>query len=220
MSLVYSLISRGAVVLCEHTTDGHSGNFASICLTLLKKVDSTQDTKLSYLYDQHVFHYSVSNGLTFLLMSDSSYLRIHAFEYLREVEQKFISQFSERWKSANAYAFQSDFERDLSNLMGKFEGKKDTKIAAIQQNINVVKDTMILNLDKVIERGERIELLVEKSEVLDQHAFKFRREAVKLKRRMWWKNVKWWIIIAIVLTLVIYLILALSCGGPKLPKCS
>lgn len=79
---------------------------------------------------------------------------------------------------------------------------------------------MIKNIDKVLERGEKIELLVDKTEVLDQHAFKFKRQAKILKRSMWWKNVKLIVIIILILLAITLIILFIACGGVKLPKCS
>jgi len=38
-----------------------------------------------------------------------------------------------------------------------------------------VKDVMIENIDRVLERGERIELLVDKTDRLNQQAFKFEK---------------------------------------------
>jgi hypothetical protein len=42
----------------------------------------------------------------------------------------------------------------------------------------------------VLERGEKIELLVEKTEQLNQTAVQFKKKSTGLKRAMWWKNVK------------------------------
>jgi vesicle-associated membrane protein 7 len=213
MPLIYALVSRGVNVLCEYTKPGHSGNFSSITRILLRKLPSG-DAQCSYLYDQYVFHYVVQEGVTYLAMADKEYLRVHAYAYLAEVQEQFLRTYGDRWKTAIAFSFQADFQRTLNTLMDKFNDKKDEKIAKIQQNINQVKDVMIQNIDKVLERGERIELLVEKTEILDQHAFKFKRGATQLKRKMWWRNVKWWIILLLVLALVIYIILAIACG-PK-----
>ncbi len=68
-------------------------------------------------------------------------------------------------------------------------------------------------------RGEKIELLVDKTEVLEQHAVRFQRGARTLKRQMCMKNLKWIIAIIIVVAILIYIILAISCGGADLPKC-
>lgn len=45
----------------------------------------------------------------------------------------------------------------------------------MQAQIDEVKDVMIENIDRVLERGERIELLVDKTDRLSQTAFKFQQ---------------------------------------------
>jgi vesicle-associated membrane protein 7 len=45
----------------------------------------------------------------------------------------------------------------------------------VQAQIDTVKDVMIENIDRVLERGERIELLVDKTDRLNQQAFKFEK---------------------------------------------
>lgn len=46
---------------------------------------------------------------------------------------------------------------------------------------------MIENIEKVLDRGERLDLLVDKTELLQGEAFAFRREATRARRVMWWK---------------------------------
>jgi len=103
--------------------------------------------------------------------------------------------------------------------MDRYNSAKTDKIAKVREEINQVKDVMIKNIDKVLERGEKIELLVDKTEVLDQHAFKFKKTSKKLARAMWWKYVKFTVILVIILAIVIYIICAAACGGADLPDC-
>jgi hypothetical protein len=51
-------------------------------------------------------------------------------------------------------------------------------ITRVQSQIDTVKDVMIENIDRVLERGEKIELLVDKTDRLNQQAFKFERTVV------------------------------------------
>lgn len=81
----------------------------------------------------------------------------------------------------------------------KYNSARTDKIAKVQEEISQVKDVMIKNIDKVLERGEKIELLVDKTEVLDQHAFKFKKQSRSLKRAMWWKNIKLTILIIVII---------------------
>ena len=68
MAILYSLVARGKTVLSEFTFT--SGNFPTITRLLLAKIDCSRDGKLSYVYDQYVFHYVVENKMTFLCMAD------------------------------------------------------------------------------------------------------------------------------------------------------
>ena len=43
---------------------------------------------------------------------------------------------------------------------------------------------------QVLERGERIELLVQSTDNLQTQAFSFKRDARQLHSSMWWKNVR------------------------------
>jgi vesicle-associated membrane protein 7 len=53
---------------------------------------------------------------------------------------------------------------------------------------------MVQNLERVLQRGEKIELLVQKTEELQSNAMDFRKVAVVLKRHFWWQNFKLWLI--------------------------
>ena len=48
-----------------------------------------------------------------------------------------------------------------------------------------------------MERGERIELLVDKTDNLNQQAFAFKKRSTQLKRAMWWKNTQLMVMIVL-----------------------
>jgi vesicle-associated membrane protein 7 len=50
-----------------------------------------------------------------------------------------------------------------------------------------------------LQRGEKIELLVNKTETLSNNAFKFKKSSTALKRAMWWKNIKLILLIVVIL---------------------
>lgn len=218
--LLYSLVSRGVDVLAEFTEAGLQGNFASITRVLLKKIPK-EDGKCSYVYDEYVFHYLVSGGVTYLCMCDKELARLIAFRFLTAIQSEFIRLYATRWSTARAYDFNADFSRVLERSMRDHASmtSKDERISKIQDQLTEVKDVMTRNIDKVLERGEKIEILVDKSHQMEQHAFKFHRKAVKLKRKFCCRSIKWWLFGAILLLGIIYMILAFACGGPALPKC-
>lgn len=49
---------------------------------------------------------------------------------------------------------------------------------------------MVENIDKVLDRGDRLELLVDKTANLQGSTYRFRKQARRLRSNVWWKNVK------------------------------
>jgi vesicle-associated membrane protein 7 len=59
-----------------------------------------------------------------------------------------------------------------------------------QNELNAVKSIMVQNVESILSRGERIELLVDKTDNMASQATAFRRGARVLRRKMWWRDKK------------------------------
>ena len=62
------------------------------------------------------------------------------------------------------------------------------EITRAQTELNQVKDIMVHNVEQILSRGERIELLVDKTDNLSGQAWAFRRGARDVRRREFWRN--------------------------------
>jgi len=49
---------------------------------------------------------------------------------------------------------------------------------------------MVQNIDSILQRGERLDLLVDKTDTLAGQAYAFRRGARTVRRQQWWKNTR------------------------------
>lgn len=49
---------------------------------------------------------------------------------------------------------------------------------------------MIENIDKVLERGERLEFLVDKTANMQGNTFRFRKQARQFRNTVWWRNIR------------------------------
>ncbi|KAG0460059.1 hypothetical protein HPP92_023187 [Vanilla planifolia] len=69
---------------------------------------------------------------------------------------------------------------------------------------------------QVLDRGEKIELLVDKTENLRSQAQDFRQQGTKLRRKMWLQNMKVkLIVLAIIIALILIIVLSV-CHGFKM----
>merc|ERR1712062_338409 len=91
-------------------------------------------------------------------------------------------------------------------------GSTDSKLYEINSEIESTKNTVLESIEKVLDRGEKIELLVHKSDQLDDQARKFNRHSKKLKNRMMWKNIKMTLLLVLLLLVVVWLISSMICG--------
>uniref|UniRef100_G1MYD0 V-SNARE coiled-coil homology domain-containing protein n=1 Tax=Meleagris gallopavo TaxID=9103 RepID=G1MYD0_MELGA len=86
----------------------------------------------------------------------------------------------------------SDEEEDffLRGPSGPRFGPRNDKIRHVQNQVDEVIDVMQENITKVIERGERLDDLQDKSESLSDNATAFSNRAKQLRRQMWWRGCK------------------------------
>ena len=78
---------------------------------------------------------------------------------------------------------------------------------------------MVENLSKLLERDQKIDIIVHKSKNLEDQSKMMRRQAQKVRNQQKMKNIKLWIAIIFALLLVIYFILVFACGGFALSGC-
>ena len=78
---------------------------------------------------------------------------------------------------------------------------------------------MIQNIESVLERGEKIELLVDKTDRLNQQAFKFEASSRNLRKAMYWKQMRCRIFLGVGVLILLYLFAASACGGVTFPRC-
>ncbi|XP_073992298.1 vesicle-associated membrane protein 3-like isoform X2 [Rhodnius prolixus] len=93
-------------------------------------------------------------------------------------------------------------------------GKTQKTINETQAHVDEVVGIMRVNIEKVLERDQRLSDLDDRAEALNMSALKFEQQAAKLKRKMWWRNVKYWLVIgAIVGVLLLIIIVSTTSGG-------
>jgi hypothetical protein len=69
---------------------------------------------------------------------------------------------------------------------------------------------MVQNVERLLERGEKIELLVNRAESLTEQSVLFHKNSTNLKRKMWWQNMKLNLVIFGILCVIILIILLVT----------
>lgn len=143
-----------------------------------------------------------------MVIADSQLGRRVPFGFLFEIRKRFFDEFQSEttdFSDMPNYGAGS-FNVELKKLMvdfGTTTGGQHDAISNVQREIDDVKGIMTKNIEGLLERGERIDLLVDKTDRLGGSAREFRVRSRGLKRKMWWKNVKLMTLLILVLGLII-----------------
>jgi len=215
--LLYSCIAHHTTILAECTTSA-SSQTSSLASLILPKIEHTSPQKLTYTHGQHQIHYISESpsdhpgqpgagGLTFLVVADASLGRRVPFGYLFEIRKRFFQQFPPSSDFADMPNYgAASFNGELKSLMveyGSTSGGQSDAIGNAKREIDDVRGIMTKNIESLLERGERLDLLVDKTDRLGGSARDFRMRSRGLKRQMWWKNVKLMALLGIVSFLII-----------------
>ncbi|PSR71485.1 hypothetical protein PHLCEN_2v12650 [Hermanssonia centrifuga] len=190
MSLIHALVAQGSTILAEH--QGGVRDFSQATQTILSKIPPN-NSKLTYVWEQYLFHYISEGGYVYLVMADDSAGRRMPFTFLSELQQKFVNsaQASSSTAEQPAYSLQGTFGPVIAQLMNTYNTSPPTdEITRAQSELAQVKDIMVQNVEQILSRGERIELLVDKTDNMASQATAFRRGARTVRRSMWWKNIR------------------------------
>ncbi|CAI5784765.1 Vesicle-associated membrane 8-like [Podarcis lilfordi] len=88
----------------------------------------------------------------------------------------------------------------------------DAAISTLQVQVDDVKNVMSQNIEKVLDREERLSELADRSDDLQTAAHGFQKTSTKISRKMWWKNTKMIIIIVSVVLVIVVFIILLATG--------
>lgn len=240
--LLYACIAHGSTILSEHTSPGTSStNASSLASIILPKINHNAPQKLTYTHDRLFVHYIADSpssastssasadadiqshaALTYLVIAPSELGRRIPFAFLLDLKKKYLSQFppgDTNYASLPAYG-SAAFNSTLKNTMSTYNTSPPAdSLSAARKEIDSVKDIMTENIERVLERGERIDLLVDKTDRLGGSARDFRVRSRGLRRRMWWKNVKLMALLGVVVVFLLYLFIGFGCGLPGWSRC-
>ncbi|KAF1942989.1 vesicle-associated membrane protein-like protein [Clathrospora elynae] len=235
MPLLYACIAHNTTVLTEHTASA-SSNASSLISLVLPTL--THDKSAHKTIDQskvfiHCLVKSASDfpapqrtagGLSFLVIADRELGQRIPFGFLTNLEKKFFAEFdagTTDFADLPPYGCAS-FNGALKKLMleqGSTQKGQQDALRTAQREIEGVREIMTENIERVLERGEHMSVLVDKTGRLGENARDFRVRSRTLKRRMWWKNVKLMVLLTLVVIFLIYLFVGFGCGLPAWGRC-
>ena len=185
MMILCGVISRGTTILAKYIQVAGS-NMNEFIEKVLEKVSVRSEPMNSYTHGEFMIHYICQQGIVYLAITQQGFPQDKVLEFLEEVMEKFQRYVGDRARSALAYSFNGEFGEVLKNGMLR---ATPSKIDSLNEDMNDVKVIMIQNIDKALERGERMYDLLLKTDDLQTNSTTFRRQAVQIQNKMWYVSI-------------------------------
>lgn len=158
--------------------------------------------------------------MLYLCVIDKKFRITVACAFLDAISMRFKASFG----TENAFkAYDSgckDFEAELKSQGDIFTDDPpiSNKEKMVLEQMDSVKELMVENIEAVIERHEKIDILVEQTEDLRTVSNEFQEGARKVKRKMWWRDKKWCLMIICLMIIILAILLLVLCK-PDFGKC-
>eukprot|EP00127_Corallochytrium_limacisporum_P005334 Clim_evm10s203 gene=Clim_evmTU10s203 len=201
--LIFTQISRGTIVLVEYSS--LSNNLDAMVRQLLPKIGN-ENVRMSYLYQGYLIHYLKENGIVYLTCTPERDGRQFAFQFLTKLREESLNIMNEE-TLRNAPPYETNQKllpmiQKLSQRAVENPGSLDVLTRA-QNESQALQESLIQDIEKVIERGERVDILIDRTSDLNEEAGVFATRSRKVAQKMWWKNTKWGITIAVVVAVLV-----------------
>jgi len=201
----YCCITNSKHVLCYYQAE-FSADFETHILRIIN--NQRIDKKCSFpLQDGSKLCVVSENGLNFMCVIKTASLLESAYQLLGNVKTQFTSNATlmSRASQAGPGALQADFSNVLQQEMRKAE--KANPMAVLYSEVEEVRELMTQNIEKLMDREVKLNDLSDKAENLAANAEHFSTTARKVKRKMWWQNLKMKIILGVVVSVILIIII-------------
>ncbi|KAF4323724.1 hypothetical protein BBO99_00000843 [Phytophthora kernoviae] len=208
MSIFYCVIANSHCPLAEYSNGGDKG-MNEFAQKLLKKLQLAEDAVESVDCDGKTYSYRVDGEIAYVCVTNAAFGKSSAALFLKHINQLFDNQFGIRGKATKLKLdMNRDFAPTLKKQMETFSSDKGAeKLQALKKDLDSVKGNVQENIHKVLERGDKIELLVDRTDQLNSQSAAFAKSSTNLRRHLWWENVKMNIAIGAIIVIFIIIII-------------
>ena len=172
----------------------HSGVNKTLVLTVLKKI-----------IDKFIdFRQNVSSEQSKLKMGE---FKLYMNQIIKFEEMNYTSHLS-----AYSYGAVSDEDSNIPRIT-------PNQLVLASEEVDDVRELMLENINKVLQRGDKIDLLVDQTDRLTSSSNVFQKRAQQIKRNMWLSKAKFSLLVAGTFTILVYLLIGAECGYPFFNSC-
>lgn len=206
----YAAVAKSGVILVSNQRV--TGDYESEVNSFLPNIPVERNTKSCYVSDLKNYHILVEDLLIYICVANQDFGKHVPFAFLNEIKTRFTNgSLAIRAFTALEHEFDRDFAHVLKDQMVKYSsGIQTDSIDKVKKQVEDVMLVMTDNIEKVVDRGTRLESLLDKTNDLEVSSSQFCSTTKKVHRRMLFKNIKMWLILGTILVIAITIIVLMA----------
>lgn len=221
--LIYAFVARGTAVLAEYTE--FTGNFPAIAAQCLQRLPAGLSSspgpggapaQFSYACDRHTFNFLLHRGYAYCVVAKEHVPKNVSSAFLVRLKDDFMKRYGGgKADTALAKSLNKEYgpfiKQHIKYVLDHSE-ELDT-LLKVQAQVSEVKNIMLDNIEKTLDRGEKLTELQDKTSDLHSQAQEFKKQGVKIRRKTWLKNMKIKLVVLGILLLLVIIIWVSACRG-------
>eukprot|EP00669_Euglena_mutabilis_P008447 TRINITY_DN3500_c0_g1_i2.p1 TRINITY_DN3500_c0_g1~~TRINITY_DN3500_c0_g1_i2.p1 ORF type:complete len:232 (+),score=76.59 TRINITY_DN3500_c0_g1_i2:77-772(+) len=204
MPILYSAIAQKNEIFAEYPEKEHP-KLAEVCAKIIAQIPVNENCKKTFEESTYKFHYKSIGERVYICVADKDTPLRRCYAFLEGIHPLLVRDFQNPKKTLKE---RMEFHNDPAN----------DKLANLQSEIDEVKDVMMDNIDRVLQRGEKLDALADKSGQLAVTAGDFHRSSRALKRAYCLKHIKLIILVVSLVVVVIIIVVLVACN-PNFSRC-
>ncbi|KAJ1288753.1 hypothetical protein BS78_02G112200 [Paspalum vaginatum] len=222
--LIYAFVARGTAVLAEYTE--FTGNFPAIAAQCLQRLPTGSSStghgpggapaRFSYACDRHTFNFLLHRGYAYCVVAKESVPKNVLTAFLERLKDDFMKRYGGgKADTAIAKSLNKEYgpviKQHIQYVLDHSE--ELDKMLKVQAQVSEVKNIMLDNIEKTLDRGENLSELQNKTSDLHSQAQEFKKQGVKIRRKTWLQNMKIKLVVLGILLLIVIIIWVSVCQG-------
>jgi vesicle-associated membrane protein 7 len=237
INVIYCLLSVNSTTLYTYdnpsVSHGHKNhtNYVELVTQKLGEINEVQESRMDHLNIPQALSingknvqvvlyfkkYLAENGdlITIIILCGAKLLSSFVHNLLEKLGNEYLNEYY----NVNG---QYEFKLRMKEIICQEEAQLVTLVqnyGSVEDEMSQVREIMNENIDRILERGENLDTLINKTSTLNTRSNSFRRRTTNVKRQMMWSNIKFVVIVTVILIIVGYILLGLECGLPFYSKC-
>ncbi|KAJ5069646.1 vesicle-associated membrane protein [Anaeramoeba ignava] len=199
MSILCALVGSPKAIYSFYAVKGHE-NLLEKAEAILAAI-GTENSRVCYVYESYNFLVrKAEDEVIYICAADEMFGKRIPFAFLavirNEFERKYLTQAENNERI-------EEFDLILEREVNYFSNEKDyDNILKTKKELDELKSIMDENLEKIVQRGGKLDTLIDKTDKINKKSYIFKKQATTLKRKMWWKDKKMLLILLVIILII------------------